>query len=633
MRYIHALCVACVVSSIASAQLSVVAIDPPLNANNRAANDSVVVDFDRALDPSSLGNVRLYGNVSGAIAGTQTLENGGTRLRFRPERPYFANEIVTTNMNENLKAQDGSFLRTQGFVASFRIATAPALRQFNVNATWSVSPSVFARIYGGQTCDLNDDDFSDLAIVCENASDVRIFLSNHDATGSFGPLLNGPYPAGNTPSPNENADMNGDGLIDIVTCDNFGGTASIFLGNGDGSLQPSVSYMFEPGGVHGMAIFDADGDGDSDVALAGGDKVHLRLNNGSGVLGPVTSTTTSVSGDYGLSYGDMDNDGIVDLVVGASSGGGVMVLKSNGAGGFTPKPVQNSAGFCWMIACGDLNNDGNIDVSIANGPSGYGTVLLGNGDGTLQAPFSTTTVGHMAATDLGDLDGDGDLDWVLSSFGGGVYQLWRNNGNGTFTFDQTIPGVQNPACCSMLDIDGDRDLDLALFDETTDMVTIRENGALDAMTVCEGTLAGCPCANLGLPGHGCENSIGAGGALLLAQGRASVGNDSLALNVGGMPANARTIVLQGTAPAAGATPIYDGLLCVGGTIKRFPAQTASNGYVHLDSANAGAPLSSIGNVPPGGGVFYYQVWYRDSQPFCTSGGANTSNAVRVTWTP
>ncbi len=630
MRLFRHLCGWCVLSTLAAAQLSVVAISPPLNAGHRAPNDSVVIDFDRAVSPGSLGNLRVYGSVSGPIVGTLSLENGGTRVRFRPERPYFANECITTTLNENLQAVDTSFLRTQGYVATFRVATAAATRQFNFNASWSVSPSVFVRIYGGQTCDLDDDDFGDLAVICENASDVRVYLSNHDATGSFGPMFGAPAAAGNTPSPNENADMNGDGLIDLVTCDTLGGTATILMGNGDGSFQPSVSYLFTVAGTRGMAVFDADGDGDPDVALSGNDQVNLRLNDGNGVLGPVSSIATTVSSDYGLTSADMNNDGIVDLVVGGT-GGSVMVLLSNGDGTFVAKPAVASGGHCWMISSGDVNNDGNMDISIANGSSSRGSIVKGNGDGTLQAPFSTPAVGFATATDLGDLDGDGDLDWVLSSFGGGVWQVWRNNGAGAFVLDQTLPATQNPACCSMLDIDGDRDLDLALFDEIADTVTIRENGVLNATTFCGGTIAACPCGNSGLPGHGCENSRGTGGGLLLAQGRASVANDTLALNVGGLPQNALLLVLQGTAPSA--TPLHDGVLCVGGVIKRFPGIAATNGYASLNALNAGGPISMLGNVPIGGGLFHYQTWYRDNAPFCTTSGANTSNGVSVTWTP
>jgi len=633
---VHRIPILAILSLLATpavAQLSVVAIDPPLNATHRAPNTAIVIDFDRALLATSLGSASVYGSTSGPIAGALLLENGDTRLRFQPERAYLANESVTMTLDENLQALDGTLLRTQGYVASFRVKTAPATRQFVLNSSWSVSPGVFARIYGGQSCDLNDDDFPDLAVVCEVSSDVRVYLSNHDASGSFGALHGAPYPTGDTPSPNENADMNGDGFIDILTCDTIGGTVSVLMGNGDGSFQAPASYPMGTSYTRGLAVLDANGDGHTDVVMTGNGQLNLRLNNGDGSLGAASAIGTAVSGDYGLCSADMNNDGIVDLVVGGSTS--AMVLLSNGDGTFTPKPTQNS-GFCWMIVCGDVNNDGNMDVSVANGGNGRGSILRGNGDGTLQAPFQTPVVGTTTATDLGDLDGDGDLDWVLSSFGGGVFQVWRNDGSGSFALDQTLPSPSNPACCQMMDIDGDRDLDLVLFDEIADIVTILENGVLDAPTFCYGTSTACPCGNLGANGHGCENSHGTGGGLLLAQGRASTGSDSLSLNVSGLPPVTNMVFFQGTAASGGGagTPFYDGLLCAGGTIKRLAARSALHGFASFGAGNAGDPLlSSVGGIPGAGGVFYYQVWYRDNAAFCTSGTSNTSNGVAVTWTP
>ena len=625
-----------VLTSLASAQLGVVAVAPALNASNRAPNESIIMDFDRPVLASSLSNIRVYGNMSGPVAGKRTLENGDTRVRFRPLRAFFAGETVTTNLNENLSAQDGSLLRTQGFVFSFRVKAAPAPMQFTSIATIDVSPGPsFARIYGGQNCDLNGDDFLDLAVVTEIANDVRVYLSNHDGTGQFGPLVGSPNSVGNSPSPNENADLNGDGKIDMVTCEYYGGTASVLLGNGDGTFQPVVSYPMNQWGVFGMALFDADGDGDSDVAMTGGDSVLLRLNNGNGTFGSMTTIPTAVTDDYGLSAADMNNDGITDLVVGGISGG-IMVLKSNGDGTFTPKPAQPSGGHCWMLACGDLDNDGNMDVSIANGGYAHGTVVRGNGDGTFQAPFTTSQFGQMNATDLGDLDGDGDLDWVLTSYGAGASLVWKNVGGGQFVLDQTMPSVQNPACAALVDIDGDRDLDLIQYDETSDIVTLFENGVLDAPSFCYGTALTCPCGNAGAPGHGCDNSQRTGGGLLLAQGRASVSNDSLALNVDGLVHPTNMIFLQGTGVAGGGagTPFNDGILCVGGTIRRLAGRQAVNGFASLGAGNPGdQPLSALGLVPAIGGVFNYQAWYRNIAPYCTNAGDNASNAISVTWTP
>lgn len=634
MRSLIHLCVPLLLSSLTAAQLTVVAIDPPLNGSNGAPNASIVVDFDRALDAASLDALRVYGSASGPAQGSKTLENGGARLRFQPLEPFLAGEIVWTLMSENLKAQDGSFLRTEGYAASFRVRAAPAPRAFTLIQSWDVDPNIFARIYGGQNCDLDDDGFIDVSVICENSSDVRVYLSNDDGKGTYAGVQSPLNPVGTTPSPNESADFNGDGNIDIATSNSGFGSVSVLLGNGDGTFGAATNHSLgNPS--YGLAVLDVDGDGDMDIAAPANDQVRLLLNLGNGTFAAPIAIATAVQNDYGLTAADMNNDGIVDLVVGSVTAQ-IMVLLSNGNATFTPMPVQNAGGHAWMIVCGDVNGDGNMDATVANGGNGRGSRLLGNGNGTLQAPFSTPQIGWMTATDLGDLDGDGDLDWVLSSFGAGVYQMYVNNGAGGFTLDQTIPALQNPACCAIFDADGDRDLDLALFDETADIVRIMENGSLDQETYCYGTAAACPCGNVGADGHGCENSAQSGGALVLGQGQASVSSDSLALHAGGMPASTTLVFLQGQDQAGGGlgTPFGDGLLCVSGTLVRLASKTSVNGFASLGAGNLGdPPISQLGTIPVVGGTFTYQVWFRNTDNYCTSSTFNLSNGLKLVWTP
>jgi hypothetical protein len=175
---------AVVLASTASAQLSIVAIDPPLHASNRAPNVAIAVDFDRAVDPASLTAFSVYGAIGGPPAGTKVLENGGTRVRFTPARPWFAGEVVTVSMSNALRAVDGSFLRAAGHVASFRVRAAPAPMAFTQIQSFYTDPGNFTRICGGQHADYDGDDSIDLGIVSENSSDVRIFKNAGTARAS-----------------------------------------------------------------------------------------------------------------------------------------------------------------------------------------------------------------------------------------------------------------------------------------------------------------------------------------------------------------------------------------------------------------------------------------------------------------
>jgi hypothetical protein len=152
----------------------------------------------------------------------------------------------------------------------------------------------------------------------------------------------------------------------------------------------------------------------------------------------------------------------------------------------------------------------------------------------------------------------------------------------------------------------------------------------------DGTLAACPCANSGLAGRGCDNSVGTGGALLSASGTTSP--DTLVLTQVDTLASSLSIFSKGTLELGSPVLFGDGLRCVGGALKRLYAKSAVAGTasapapgdlsISARSAELGDPLSP-------GMVRYYYVYYRDANPgFCAAPQGNTfnvGNALRVPW--
>ena len=631
MRLVFTLVVA--PAPAAAAQLTVVAIDPPLNSGNRAANAETKVDFDRAVSAASLGSFGVHGSMGGGTSVTKMLENGGLRIRFRPARPWHAGEVVMIGMADSLQATDTSFLRTAGYVSTFRVRAAPAPATFTQVQSFFTEPGTFTRIYGGQHADYDGDDSIDLGVVSENASDLRVFKNRGDGSGSFVTPNFSVTAAGNTPSPNEHADMNGDGKIDVITCDTLGNSVSILRGNGDGTFLPATTFPMgnDP---RGMAVLDVDGDGDLDVATSNnsGNNCSLALNNGAGVLGAPTTFEGGGNGEFAMNAADMNNDGIMDLVVGLRFAEQIRVHLGNGNGTFTMQPAQPAGGQVWMLVCGDVNGDGNVDVSCANSFSNNGAMLIGNGNGTVQPPILVTSSSFLIATDLGDLDGDGDLDWVLSSFGGQEWLVFRQDAGPTFNILTSFTTAANPACAGIFDIDDDRDLDLILFTETSDEIRPQRNGPLTHVTYCYGTNAACPCANGGQPHAGCEHSFATGGGRLVSQGIARVVADTLALNAGGLPPTASTLFFQGTSQANAV--FGDGLRCAAGTVLRLGTKTAAAGFASYGSGNVGdVPISVRGVITGAGGTRHYQGWYRNSAAFCSASTFNLTNGVTVAWTP
>ena len=169
------------------------------------------------------------------------------------------------------------------------------------------------------------------------------------------------------------------------------------------------------------------------------------------------------------------------------------------------------------------------------------------------------------------------------------------------------------------------------------IVLLGENTPFANFCFGNGSLAtGCPCANNGLLGRGCENSSSTGGALLTAQG--ATNPDTVVLTSSGELPHPLSIFLQGTNDNLSGAVFGDGVRCVGGALKRLYSKTAVEGTV-LAPMTGDPSISSrsaaLGDPIASGQTRSYQVYYRDNVlGFCANppGDAfNVSNAVRVSW--
>lgn len=147
--------------------------------------------------------------------------------------------------------------------------------------------------------------------------------------------------------------------------------------------------------------------------------------------------------------------------------------------------------------------------------------------------------------------------------------------------------------------------------------------------------AECPCSNRGLPWHGCENSIGTGGALLMSTGTTSP--DTLVLRAAGERPTSLSVFLQGNTNIL-PVPYGDGLRCTGGTLRRLYARNASAGEVSapLPGEPSITERSSQLGVPIAPGeTRIYQVYYRDgAASFCPppqGSSFNATGAVGIVW--
>ncbi len=172
----------------------------------------------------------------------------------------------------------------------------------------------------------------------------------------------------------------------------------------------------------------------------------------------------------------------------------------------------------------------------------------------------------------------------------------------------------------------------------TDVFVRERMGSAPPAVFCsgDGSATACPCANPGSPWRGCAHSASSAGALLLGSGSASLAGDTFRLDASGMPPASSVVFFQGPSALGGglATTFGNGLRCVGGQLRRLGRKLNSGGSSSLGPAAGDAPISVLGQVPPGGGTFHYQVLYRNTGGLaCDPAGVNTTNGLSVVWGP
>lgn len=270
-------------------------------------------------------------------------------------------------------------------------------------------------------------------------------------------------------------DLNGDGKIDLVvgTFANAGDDAVYpLIGRGDGTFVQGDRYPVGDG-VTALTLFDADGDGWLDLAVANANSFNVMVLPGLGNGRFGTRTDYDVDGvAQAIAAADIDNDGIPDLVV--SAFGNTLTtfctLKGRGDGTFdSPVPHQYFAGITGEIAVADFDRDGNMDVAVAQSDH-HISLFAGHGDGDFDEPtFIDTPIDFTAGITVADVDADGRPDLIVGLSGELAY--YAGNGDGTFRAAGSFHGPNvgfdgpiAPAHMSVADIDNDGRLDIVAPD-------------------------------------------------------------------------------------------------------------------------------------------------------------------------
>jgi hypothetical protein len=471
-------------AAVLAAPPQVVSVQPARQRIDAPANGVIEAQFNTHIDPSTVDAVsfRVFGRWSGPASGTLQVAAGV--ITFTPDQPFFAGEYVTVSMSRAIENMAGEAMAF-GHAWSFWIESEPASLDLEYVTRYDVrqTAETWVQPYGAYAGDLDNDGWSDLFVPCEQTDDVRIYMNNGAGLYSGGFTITKPANT-NTPSPNEGADFDNDGEIDVVVTNVSSDRVIVMFGDGTGAFPTSIGLLAGATQVRGVGVLDLNGDGWDDIVTASRvlNATSIFLNNGDGTFAPRVDIEAGVAAETSIAVADANNDGILDVFLGNYNiPRNVTVLLGDGNGGLVAQTPVPTSGQPWMLAVGDLNGDGDVDVFSANSSGNGMGVHYGDGAGGISAVSSLATGGFPLAIDAGDIDGDGDLELVSSDYGSASWTIWENNGAGGFVNPRSLDASSAGSCATLHDRDNDGDLDLTGLDEVDDWIYLFDNDSAVAV--------------------------------------------------------------------------------------------------------------------------------------------------------